>query len=276
MQLDPAALAAGVRLVSLDVVGSTNVEALSRARAGERGPLWVTARRQTGGKGRRGRAWASQPGNLYATLLLTDPSPANAVAQLSFVSALAVHDAIVDVAPMLAHDPEKWPPVFGKDHAPNNRSPRLTLKWPNDVLCGGRKFCGILLEGEGATVSIVALGIGINCTHHPRDTAYPATNLAEAGLHVTPEAVLAALSHAMLQRLTQWDRGAGFALTRVDWLKRAEGLGGPLQARLHDRELTGMFETIDEAGHLVLRRPDGRRETVAAGDVFPLHRAEPA
>lgn len=256
MNLDPAALAAGVRLVTLDAIGSTNVEALTRARAGERGPLWITALRQTGGRGRRGRVWESDAGNLYATLLLTAPSPAAKVAQLSFVAALAVHDAVADAAPMLG--------------------PRLSLKWPNDTLCDGRKFCGILLEGEGSPESIVALGIGINCMHHPRGTPYPATDLAAAGAHVTPESVFAALSRAMVHRLKQWNRGEGFAATRIDWLKRAEGLGFPIQARLSDREATGVFETIDETGHLVLRGPDGRREVIAAADVFPLHRPEPA
>jgi BirA family biotin operon repressor/biotin-[acetyl-CoA-carboxylase] ligase len=254
MQLDPAALAAGVRLIALDTVGSTNTEALERARAGETGPLWVIALAQAGGKGRRGRAWVSEPGNLYATLLLTRPSPAGAVAQLSFVAALAVHDALADLAVPLR--------------------PRLTLKWPNDVLCDGRKLCGILLEGEG--LGAVAIGIGINCAHHPRDTAYPATDLAASGALVTPDAALQALSGTMLTRLAQWNQGTGFAATRIDWLKRAEGLGQPLQARLHDRDLTGVFETVDEAGHLVLRRPDGRHDTIAAGDVFPLHRRETA
>src|SRR5262245_7573355 len=191
MHLDPAALAAGVRLIARDAVGSTNVEALALARAGDRGPLWVTARVQTGGRGRRGRAWVSDAGNLYATLLLTDPSPAAKVAQLSFVAALAVHDAVADVAPMLG--------------------PRLSLKWPNDTLCDGRKFCGILLEGGGATQPVVVLGIGINCAHHPRDIPYPATDLATAGALVTPDALFIALSRAMAGRLAQWKRGDGFA-----------------------------------------------------------------
>lgn len=252
--LDPAAAAAGVRLIALEVIGSTNADALDRARAGERGPLWITARRQTGGRGRRGRAWESEAGNLYATLLLTDPAPANKVAQLSFVAALAVHDAVADVAPALG--------------------PRLSLKWPNDALCDGRKFCGILLEGEGSAEAVVALGIGINCVHHPLGTGYPATNLSAAGAHVAPDTAFQALSRTMVRRLAQWKRGEGFASIRVDWLKRAEGLGYPLEARLHDRELTGVFETVDAGGHLVLRHPNGRRETVAAGDVFPLHRSE--
>jgi len=253
MDLDPTAAAAGVRLVRLGVAQSTNAEALARARSGERGPLWIVADSQTGGRGRRGRTWVSRPGNLYATLLLSDPSPAAKVAQLSFVAALAVHDAIGEVAPMLG--------------------PRLGLKWPNDVLCGGRKLCGILLEGEGAADTIVALGIGVNCAHHPDDTAYPATDLAAAGAHVTPQALLPPLSRGMLQRLAQWSRGEGFAAIRTDWLKRAEGLGRPIKARLNDYEVSGVFETIDGEGHLVLTRDDGSRETIAAGDVFPLYRS---
>src|SRR5262245_56847281 len=120
MQLDPGASAAGVRLVAHEVLGSTNSEALSLARQGERGPVWVTAARQTAGRGRRGRAWISEPGNLYASLLLTDPGPAERCPQLSFVAALAVYDAVVAIADTLA--------------------PRLAIKWPNDLLLGGAKF----------------------------------------------------------------------------------------------------------------------------------------
>ncbi len=112
MQLDPAAQAAGVRLVTHDTIGSTNAEALRLARDGERGPLWVTANRQTAGRGRRGRTWVSEPGNLYASLLLSDPAPSEHLPALSFVAALALHDAITRRIPGLAS--------------------RVALKWPND------------------------------------------------------------------------------------------------------------------------------------------------
>src|ERR1700740_229953 len=92
---------AGVRHVQYDTLGSTNAEALTRARAGERGPLWITARAQTAGRGRRGRTWLSEPANLYATLLLTEPAPPAVAAQLSFVAALALHDAVAECAPQL-------------------------------------------------------------------------------------------------------------------------------------------------------------------------------
>src|SRR5262249_23011892 len=88
MRLDPRASAAGVRLSAHGVLGSPNAEALRLASQGERGPLWVTAARQTAGRGRRGRRWVSEPGNLYASLLLTDPAPAAHWPQISFVAAL--------------------------------------------------------------------------------------------------------------------------------------------------------------------------------------------
>ena len=83
---------AGVRHLAYDTLGSTNAEALALARAGEGGPFWVSAQSQSAGRGRRGRAWVSEPGNLYASLLLTDPAPAERAAQLSFVAALAVRE----------------------------------------------------------------------------------------------------------------------------------------------------------------------------------------
>ena len=243
MASDPTA---GVRVIALDTIGSTNADALQRARAGERGPLWITAKQQTAGRGRRGRTWVSEPGNLYATLLLTDAAPPERAAELSFVAALAVHDAVGARIPGLAA--------------------RLALKWPNDVLIDGNKFAGILIEGEARAA---AIGIGVNCVHHPAGTAFPATDLAAAGVRATPDSVFAALAPAMIGRLVQWNRGAGFAAIRTDWLKRAFALGGTIVVAAADGERTGRFETIDETGRMVLRRADGTAETVTAGDVLP-------
>jgi BirA family biotin operon repressor/biotin-[acetyl-CoA-carboxylase] ligase len=251
MRLDSAATAAGYRLVAHETLGSTNAEALALARRGERGPLWITAQHQTAGRGRRGNAWVSPPGNLYATLLLCDPAPADVAPELSFVTALAVHDALIDVAPAL--------------------QPVLALKWPNDILCGAAKLAGILIEGERvADKFAVAVGVGVNCRHHPALTAYPATDLAAAGAAATAADLLAALSGRMTERLGQWDRGAGFAGVRGDWLARAAGLGGDLRVRLSGRELLGRFEALDEHGRLLLRLADGGLQAITAGEVFPV------
>jgi BirA family transcriptional regulator, biotin operon repressor / biotin---[acetyl-CoA-carboxylase] ligase len=245
MRLDPTAEAAGARLITHDTIGSTNAEALRLAREGQAGPLWITARQQTAGRGRRGRTWVSEPGNLYASLLLTSPAQPDRCPELSFVAALALHDAVGGRIPGLSH--------------------RLVLKWPNDLLIDRNKFAGILIEGEGASV---AIGLGVNCVHHPAATEFPATDLATAGVRTSPEHLFTALSAAMTVRLAQWSRGAGFAAVRADWLDRAAGIGKPVRVKSGDGELSGRFETLDDSGRLVLRRDDGTMQTVAAGDVF--------
>ena len=250
MRLDPAA--EGFRLSPHDTLPSTNTEALALARSGETGPLWVTARQQTAGRGRRGNAWISTPGNLYATLLLFDPAAPENAPQLSFVAALAVFDAIVDRAAALRE--------------------KLALKWPNDVLYCGQKLAGILIESENVEARLaVAIGVGVNCMHHPVETAYPATDLATAGATVAAEDLFFALSSAMAHRLEQWQRGAGFQSIRADWLDRAAGMGGEMRVRLpKNREFVGRAEALDERGRLLLRVADGTLQTITAGDVFPV------
>jgi BirA family biotin operon repressor/biotin-[acetyl-CoA-carboxylase] ligase len=250
MGLDPAAIAVGVRLDRHDIVGSTNEEALARARRGEVGPLWIVARRQTAGRGRRGRAWVSAEGNLYATLLISDPSAPDRAAELSFVAALALIDAVGAVAaPLVA---------------------RLALKWPNDLLLDGAKLAGILVEGETVDRRLaVAIGFGVNCAHHPSGTAYPAASLAGAGLDVAPDHLLRALSGTMLARLTQWQGGGGFAAVRQDWLDRAAGRGQEIRVTSGAEQWFGRFDGLDHAGRLLLRGRDGVVRTISAADVWP-------
>jgi BirA family biotin operon repressor/biotin-[acetyl-CoA-carboxylase] ligase len=240
---------AGVRHVSYETLGSTNAEALALARAGERGPLWISARTQSAGRGRRGNYWVSRAGNLHATLLLSEPSPPAMAPQLSFVAALALHDAIVACAPQLAPD--------------------LKVKWPNDLLVERAKIAGILIEGQGEPVFAVAIGIGVNCAAHPDNTDYPAADLAGLGALVVPDALLLELVRAMQERLVQWKGGLGFSATRADWLKRAAGLGETLRVRLPERELSGRFQGLDDIGRLLLDQA-GRVIPVTAGEVFGI------
>ncbi|MBS7539966.1 biotin--[acetyl-CoA-carboxylase] ligase [Ancylobacter lacus] len=230
-------------------IGSTNVEALSRASG--TAPLWVVAERQTNGRGRRGRPWSSPVGNLYGSLLLVDAGPPARLPELCFVAALALYDAVRAVTFL---DPL-----------------RVDLKWPNDVLVDGGKLAGILIEGtvrpDGLNATVI--GFGVNCSHFPEDTPYRATSLAAAGCPTEPEALLASLDAAMLKRLEQWDRGAGFAVLCEDWCRHASGLGRPVTVRLGHRETGGIFEALDANGAMVLRHADGTRETINAGDVFP-------
>jgi BirA family biotin operon repressor/biotin-[acetyl-CoA-carboxylase] ligase len=240
---------AGVRHIAYETLGSTNAEALARACAGERGPLWITAGSQSDGRGRRGSAWVSPKGNLYASLLLSAPSPKALAPQLSFVAALALHDALCECAPSLG--------------------PRFKVKWPNDLLLGAEKLAGILIGGESDGAFPVVVGFGVNCASHPDATNFPAADLLSAGALVVPDALLLALATAMQRRLAQWQSGEGFASIRGDWLARAAGLGDDISVRLPERELRGRFEGLDEAGRLLVRQPDGLA-TVTAGEVFGL------
>ncbi len=253
MQLDPIAAEAGVRLLALGAVGSTNEEARAHAASGETGSLWITAQTQTEGRGRRDRSWISPAGNLYASLLLTEPSPPERAPELAFVAALAVRDAVVAAAPQLAA--------------------QLSLKWPNDLLLAGEKCAGILIEGEagpGQSVSAV-IGIGVNCTSHPSAAIdRPATDLAAHGAAITPQQLFMRLSATMYLRLAQWDRGTGFSAIVGDWLESAHGVGEEIIVRNGGNEKHGRFAGLDPSGRLLLELPGGGIEKIAAGDVFPL------
>lgn len=246
------ALPPGYRRTAFDELPSTSGEALAAGRRGEGTALWVTAAVQTAGRGRRSRTWTTERGNLAASLLVIDPAPPALAPTLSFVAGVALHAAVVDVGgPALAE--------------------RLALKWPNDLLLDGRKVAGILVEGENlpSRRMAVVIGIGVNCASHPEVTGgIPATDFAARGIAVEADALFPTLAARMAEEIAAWKRGAGFAEVRSAWLQRATGLGQPIRVNLADRAVDGRFEALDDAGRLVLTRPDGRRETFSAGDVF--------
>lgn len=221
-----------------------------RARAGDCGHLWITAESQTGGRGRRGRTWVSEAGNLYASLLLIDPAPVAQMASLPLAVAVAVHDAVRRVLP--------------RDAAP------LEIKWPNDLLIGRRKTSGILLEAEKLPQGrqAVVVGIGINLAFKPEGTSYPATCLAEHGAHVAPQELFAYLFVSMADMLDLWDGGAGIAAVVERWRSHACGLGERITVNLPDRAVNGFFKGIDADGVLMLETGAGQILSVAAGDVF--------
>ncbi len=249
--LGPRAQTAGIRLAVFETIGSTNLEALARIRAGERGPLWLATAQQSAGHGRRNRAWISPPGNLAASIIQTiDASPA-VVATLGFVASLALDGALRRVTQAAGADTSLF-----------------ALKWPNDVLAHGEKIAGILIETEAVPGGLaVAVGIGVNVTAAPKGMPYPATSLAGCGVTVSAEEFFGVLSDAWLEFVTLWDSGRGFHEIRRLWLARAAGLGKPMTVRNGSTVVQGVFETLDEEGRLVLVDAGGKRMTVAAGDV---------
>jgi BirA family transcriptional regulator, biotin operon repressor / biotin---[acetyl-CoA-carboxylase] ligase len=241
---------AGYRHLAFGDVGSTNAVALDHARAGDPGNLWITARRQLQGRGRRGRPWISEEGNLYASLLAIDPAPLEKIGTLPLVAALGVYRTL-------------RPYFAGNPHV-------LAIKWPNDILVDGRKINGILLESESRRDGQLAavIGCGINCAHHPDNPLYPATDLRACGVEVSPEDLFPQLAGFMEETISLWNRGAGFAAIREEWLRAARGVGEPVTVNLNDRQLHGRFEEIDPDGYLCLRTKDGQMQKISAGDLF--------
>lgn len=230
----------GYRKLELDEVDSTNAQARRMAERGETGPVWIIARKQTAGRGRRGRSWQTGPGNLATTLLFRPAARQGDYGQLSFAAALSVYDLAIDIAP----------------HAV------IATKWPNDVLANGRKLAGILLE-SGA--DWLAVGIGVNLRTAPKGLGGIA--LSECGVNApSPEDALTSLALHWACWYDEWVRN-GFEPLRKAWLERTLGLGSVIRARLSHKERSGVFEGIDSKGSLLLS-DNGQMHVIAAGEVF--------
>ncbi len=213
---------------------------LELARNGASEGLWLRAERQTGGKGRQGRAWESPAGNLYISTLIRvragDPSPAT----LALTAAVALEEAVS---------------VF---------VPGVQLKWPNDLLIGGAKLSGILLERAG---DAIVIGFGVNLAHHPENLERPATSLAAHGVTPDPELFAETLAESLARWVASWREGLGPVRDR--WLARAHPIGTALTARLADgSSLDGLFGGLDANGSLILRLADGTSHVIHAADVF--------
>lgn len=222
--------------------GSTNADMLELARSGAAEGLWLRAERQTGGKGRQGRAWDSPEGNLYISTLVRVRPGEPPAATLALVAAVAL---------------EETARVFGVEPL---------LKWPNDLLIDGAKLSGILLERAD---DAVVIGFGVNLAHHPTDLERPATSLAAHGAAPDPAIFAETLAESFARWLSRWRDG--IAPVRERWLARAHPVETALTARLSDGSaVDGLFGGLDAQGALILRLADGTSRVIHAGDVFLL------
>ncbi|MCA8898645.1 MAG: biotin--[acetyl-CoA-carboxylase] ligase [Hyphomonas sp.] len=229
-----------------ETIDSTNSEARRRAKAGGFADCWIVAAEQTAGRGRLQRHWVSPKGNLFTTALFHEPGGVQVAARLPFAASLAVSDTILHFAP-------------GAD---------ARLKWPNDVRVDGGKVSGILIEtGQDGKNVWVAAGMGLNVAEAPEGTGQPVTSLRilapEGDFDAT--AVFEVLAARFAARLEQ--ARTGFASVRLDWLARAEGLGKAVRIAPGGEPVEGVFEDMAPDGALILRLPDGSRQTIRAGDV---------
>jgi BirA family transcriptional regulator, biotin operon repressor / biotin---[acetyl-CoA-carboxylase] ligase len=237
----------------LPEIDSTNAEA-ERIAPGLTQPTWVLALHQTAARGRRGRPWLMPKGNFAASLVMRPSGEVADFALRSFVAALALADALGEVA---------------------GAGAEITLKWPNDVLLNGGKVAGILLEsaGSGADITHLVVGIGVNLAAAPDAGALeagavaPVSVLGETGVQVAPEVFLTRLA----RRFADWERQLatyGFPPVRQAWLGRAARLGQPVTARTMTQVITGVFTTIGGDGALILRDQTGGVHSIPAADVY--------
>lgn len=221
---------------------STNDRAIAAAEAGEAPGLVVLAAEQTAGRGRAGRPWVSARGNLFCSVLLpADVLPPGGAASL--LAGLAVHDAV----------------------APHVPSPhRLALKWPNDLVIGGEKLGGVLVEAgrTAAGAPWLVAGIGVNLASVPSGLGRPVTSLAAIGGVARPEEVAHALAAAFAARV------AGFSASGMPWLveawsARALPEGTAITVNGAAGRLSGRFAGLDGDGALLLATGEGLRRIVA-------------
>ncbi len=237
------------RLEIHDAIGSTSDRCATLAAAGEPAGLAVLARRQTSGRGSRGRGWQSPIGNLSLSMLFRPDANAAQLGAWPLLTSIAVLDAARPLLP----DPAV-----------------LSLKWPNDVLLRGRKLAGILidtaLEPDGA-VKWLIIGTGVNLAVAPVLPDRPTASLADEGIVAPPPEEYA---RALLDHMARWHdvmQREGFSAIRTAWLARAHPLGTALTVTYGDVRFTGGFAGISDEGHLLLQTDAGLR-TISTGEVL--------
>jgi len=241
-------------LTCLSETGSTNEDLRLLAEQGAAEGTVLVADRQSAGRGRLGRRWESPAGiNLYCSLLLRPQIPPQQAPQLTFLSAVATAEALIDTFEL---------PV--------------RVKWPNDLLVNGRKIAGMLNEmsAESEQVHFVLLGIGVNlnmqASQFPEDLRYPATSvLLERGA-VVPRMAFVRTLLEKIDKFYREYREEGFRVIRRRWEGLSDLLDQAVRVDLNPGTREGVVVGLDEDGALRLQLENGQIERILAGDVAPI------
>ncbi len=231
----------------VDEIGSTSDALKLRAVAGPGHEVALLARRQTGGHGRLGRAWHSIDGNLHLSVLLR-PQVLPWPGHWSILAAVAL------AATARHYLPEPLP-----------ESAALRLKWPNDLLLGGGKLAGILLEAGFAGGPWLVIGFGVNLAGAPRGLGRPVADMASRCPAPAPEVFAARLLEVLQDWRARYDRN-GFAPVRAAWLAMAHRPGEPIAVGMGKQRLNGAFRGLGDDGALLLDGPGGEFR-VTAGEL---------
>lgn len=236
------------RIERFDQIDSTSLEAARRAADGHLGPCWITASQQTSGRGRLGRKWVSEPGNLFATALVPLQSFSEQIPTLALSIGLAVHDCV-----RLLTNGELMP----------------SLKWPNDVRVNGAKISGILLESGKSPFGDIwlAVGIGLNLRYAPDIEGYRTASLKElTGQNIAPDDAITILDECVRRRMKQHIL-TGVQVILNDWQAASDQIGELCSSRHNGHEVNGVFIGLDDRGQMKLRLDSGDHIVITAGDV---------
>ena len=229
------------RLEVFEELGSTSDFCVARAKAGEREGLAVLALEQTAGRGSRGRSWQAPTGNLNLSVLLRPSRAAAEAGMFSLLAGLAVAEALEEFF-----------------------SPPTMLKWPNDILLGGAKLAGILIDAAPVNQKLdwLVIGIGLNLRTAPVIPGRATTALAQHGAELAPHEA----RDAILTRLSHWHQSEPAAI-RDAWLARAHPIGTRLEIRTTHQTRGGAFAGLSPTGELLLQT-ETRIELISTGDVM--------
>lgn len=240
------------KLLVFDEIDSTNSEAIRLAKTFPDNNYIILAKTQYNGRGKNGKVWHCGNGNFYASLLLNHNFEISILPQLSFVTALAVYDTIIYLAPAILH---KF----------------IYLKWPNDVLIGAAtpaKISGILLEAINIHQrNYVIIGVGVNINHSPINIDQLTTNFREAGILIKEsEQLLDIFMINFSKYFSSWQQ-EGFSKIRQYWLDRAYMLNKNISVNDGNSKITGIFKDIDQSGAIRVQLTSGEVKNIIAGDV---------
>jgi len=229
------------RLEIFEELASTSDFCAARAKQSEPEGLAVLALKQTAGRGSRGRSWQAPEGNLNLSVLLRPARPAAQAGIFSLLAGIAIAEAIESFF-----------------------APLTTLKWPNDLLIGGAKLAGVLIDAapQGTTLDWLIVGIGMNLRQAPRIEGRATTALKAHGVEVAPQEA----ASAILQRLSHWHDAHAEAIQQA-WLARAHPIGTPIEIRDARGSRTGSFAGLSPTGELLLQTKN-RIEPISTGDIL--------
>lgn len=236
--------AGAVRITAVDIATSSSDLAWQAAADGAPSGSGFLVGEQTAGRGRRGAGWSSVRGGMYFSLLLRPNLAPAALFGLSFIASLAIREEL--------------------DRRIDGHA--VTVKWPNDILAGGGKICGILLEARDNAV-VIGTGVNIAAVNTAPGAKLPAISMHDLdSVNTTPEMLAPAYAANLMARLSHYERD-GFSLVREEWLAHCGHLDATLKVGQGDSVVSGRFADLGHDGTLHLEDNQGRRHTITTGDV---------